>query len=327
VHTGRPDSELLPPPLLEALTDVTHAVLMPLLNESRTVALLLVCRGSASGFDAFDLETLAMLGNVAALALRNADLLSHAQEAVRAKSTFLNMAAHELRTPLSVVNGYVSMLNEGVLGDVPARWERPLEVIVEKSAELGSLIEDILVAARIEGGGMVAQRRTIDLRGVTAEAVERARGRVSLLNARIESVLPDGEVRVHADPLQLARILDNLINNALTYAHREPHVTVEVEGGEQPRVRVRDNGVGIAEDKREEVFQRFSRLQDTLLPQRSGTGLGLPLARDLAERNGGSLRLVQSVPGEGSVFELALPAASMEIRGRAQHRAELAQRS
>ena len=115
-------------------------------------------------------------------------------------------------------------------------------------------------------------------------------------------------VLVQADAEHVGRILDNLINNALTYCVGKPVVTLTVGGDEQPTVAVSDNGVGIPRDKRELVFERFVRLDDEQIGPVPGTGLGLYISRELARRHGGSLILEESAPGKGSRFLLRLPA-------------------
>jgi signal transduction histidine kinase len=114
-------------------------------------------------------------------------------------------------------------------------------------------------------------------------------------------------VLVQADAEHVGRILDNLINNALTYCVGQPRVTVSVSNLGQPTIAVSDNGVGIPAEKRELVFERFVRLDDALIGPVPGTGLGLYISRELARRHGGSLVLDESAPGKGSRFLLRLP--------------------
>ena len=121
---------------------------------------------------------------------------------------------------------------------------------------------------------------------------------------------PEEPVYVNADREQLARIIDNLINNALTYTLGQPWVrlTVSLDGG--PGLILEDHGVGIAKDKHEKIFERFFRIDDPGLGPQPGTGLGLFISRELSERHGGSLTLERSEVGKGSTFVLRLPAAT-----------------
>jgi len=235
-------------------------------------------------------------------------LFAEAQEASKSKSAFLSMAAHELRTPLSVITGYLSMLQDGTL--TPDKWERPLRVLIGKATELNSIVDDLLTAARIEGGTVPTDTKTLDLREMARQALARAEARAGLVRAEITYSEPDEPVAVNADREQLARIIDNLVNNALTYSSGRPWVrlTVVNEGG--PALVVEDHGVGIPRDKHDKVFERFFRIDDPGLGPQPGTGLGLFISRELADRHGGSLTLERSEVGEGSTFVVRLPAAS-----------------
>ena len=114
---------------------------------------------------------------------------------------------------------------------------------------------------------------------------------------------------VSADPAQVGSVMDNLINNALHYASDAPHIQVALRsvGADAAEIVVEDHGIGIAATEHEHVFDHFTRLADSATGPRSGTGLGLTIARELAERNRGCLELVRSAPGLGSVFRLRLP--------------------
>lgn len=306
--TGTPDRELLPPPLAEALADVRHAVMLPLTFNDEVVALLLVCRNASAGFDEDELATVRVVGTTAMLVLRNITLLQSAREEARAKSAFLSMVAHELRSPLGVIAGYISLLEDGAFGQMPDGSGDALAKCAEKTAELSRMIEDILAAARMEAGDGKAQRQLMDLRDAVLNAVRRARGRADLLTAEVAAEVEEQPVLVRADPAQIASILDNLVNNSLSYSDGAPWVRLSLcrRGGDAV-VAVADRGVGIADDKRDLVFERFQRLEQTFRDHRPGTGLGLPIARGMAKENGGDLVLRSSAPGQGSVFELRLP--------------------
>jgi len=114
-------------------------------------------------------------------------------------------------------------------------------------------------------------------------------------------------VLVKADREQLGRIVDNLINNALTYTTGPPWVRITVTDSEEPRLTVEDRGIGIASEHRERVFERFFRVDDPSVGPQPGTGLGLYISRELAQRHSGSLVLDRSEPGRGSTFILRLP--------------------
>jgi two-component system, sensor histidine kinase len=243
------------------------------------------------------------------------DLYAAAQESSRSKSEFLNMAAHELRTPLSVVSGYLAMLVEGSLGKAPDPWLMPLDMMTAKAGELNRIVDDLLLASRMDVGWLPEQLHVLDLRDAVDSARQRAEPRARLLKAELRTEGEANTVLVEADPVHLGRILDNLINNALTYCSERPVVTLVLAGGELATVEVRDNGVGIPEEKREAVFERFVRLDDSSIGPVPGTGLGLYISRELARRHGGYLELSDSKVGDGSIFRLRLPVAKTAGNG------------
>jgi len=233
------------------------------------------------------------------------DAAQRARVASETKSEFLRVAAHELRSPLSVLAGYLSLLSAGDLGKPPERWREPLEILTAKTAELNNVMDQLLEVARLDGDVMAPARQVIDLRDVIGEAVERARPRAALAGGEVDLELGAEPVRVMGDANQLAHVIDNLINNALSYSEDAPHVTVmTLAETSRAVVRVSDQGVGVADDMREAIFEPFRRGEHDDVP---GSGLGLYISRELARAHGGTLSLERSVPGKGSTFVLALP--------------------
>jgi len=234
------------------------------------------------------------------------ELLVQAQESSRAKSEFLNMAAHELRTPLAVVVGYLSMLSDGTFGELNPDCDRVLQILRQKGDELNRLVDDLLTASRIEAGTVPSRLTEYDLREVARQAVRKATPQAELLGADVHLELPEGPVFVQADPTHLARIVDNLVNNALAYSRGRPWVKVTVGTGQDAVLMVEDRGVGIPADMRERVFDQFVRIESAEEPLQPGTGLGLYISRELARRQGGELAVVDSEVGRGSTLALTL---------------------
>jgi PAS domain S-box-containing protein len=291
------------------LRDLQHTLTLPLVLAGSTMGVLVVARRRHHPFNREDALTLQLVGSVAALMMRNARLFAEAKEASRLRSDFLNMAAHELRTPLTVINGYLSMLNDGSLGEPPTRWRGPVELLAGKAGELGRLVDDLLLTSRLESGGLPARADHLDLCSVVEAAARRAAPRVDLVGGELKVRLPAHPVVVTGDPEQLSRVLDNLVNNALTYRRPDHPASVRLEvliDNGAALVAVEDRGRGVPADMRERIFERFVRADETT-DRTSGTGLGLYISQQLAQRHGGGVELQWSVPGEGSRFLLRLP--------------------
>ena len=304
---GRYDLSSMPPALRQALSDVRHTATLPLSYAGDVVAILVLSRRSDPPFGREDVETLRLLAGPAALALRNSFLYAQTHEAGRVKSDFLDMAAHELRAPLTVIGGYLSMLREEAFGPAPPSWSGPLEALELKVAELTRLVDDLLTAARLETGRINSVIEAVDLAEVAAQVAESSREPVELVS-------PERPVMVLIDRIQLRRILEQMVGNAIAYRRVDvpPAVRVEVsavDGAQLGRLTVQDEGRGMSPELAERVFERFQRIEDHDQPAVPGTGLGLYIARELTERHGGKLELEWTAPGRGSRFALYLPRA------------------
>jgi signal transduction histidine kinase len=181
--------------------------------------------------------------------------------------------------------------------------------VTAKSRELGNLIDNLLVTARLENPqAALAAATTIDLGEAVGQAADRAWPRAILAKGDVQLQVPRRHVLVMANAEALGRILDNLIDNALAYAHGSPKVRLIVSD-DKPIVRVEDNGVGIPAESRERIFERFFRVDGNGSSGSIGTGLGLYISRELATKYGGSLVLERSELGKGSTFALRLRSA------------------
>ena len=235
-----------------------------------------------------------------------------ANAAGEAKTAFLNLAAHELRTPLTVLTGHLSMLADGSHGRTPDSWKMPLRTVLAKAGELDRIVETLLHASQAEVDAIPVKGEVIDLRQVIDDAVTRARPRADLLRADISTAQAREAVMVEADRGQLGRVLDNLINNGLSYSAAPARLFIDLSTeSHRAVVRVEDSGEGIPEAQREQVFERFYRGAGPMVAKVRGVGLGLHISRQLAEHNGGSLVIESSTLGVGTVFALALPLAPL----------------
>ena len=224
----------------------------------------------------------------------------------RLKSEFLNIAAHELRSPLGIIRGYTSMLSEGMLPN-PDR-EVALSRITEKAEEMARLISEMLETARLETLGLELELEPVDLLEVVDNAVHAMR---PLMGPGHQFALaaPADDIAVVADKRRLTTMLTNLIDNAIKYSPAGGEIEIACDHDErEATVLVRDHGIGINAEQAHLLFTRFGRLVTPETSHIRGTGLGLYLARESARLHGGDIT-VSPTPGGGSTFVVTLPIA------------------
>src|SRR5487761_99261 len=261
-----------------------------------------------------DLKTAAALHDTQEKALvgRAAGLVAAGQ----AQRDFLRLVAHELRTPMAILRGYLSMIRDGSIGSLQAVLQ-VVPILEARAREMDSLIQQILEVAHVEDGRMVLEDRLIDLAELLQEAVERALPLAGPRH-RITASGPGHGLLVRGDPSRVLIILINLISNAIKYSPEGGEVCCSAEpDGDSVRVVVQDHGIGISEDDQRLLFTPFGRLAYGRASGIPGTGLGLYLARELARAHGGNIT-VTSREGRGSAFILTIPSAQVEGAVRSQ---------
>jgi GAF domain-containing protein len=234
-------------------------------------------------------------------------------EVDRLKSEFVATVSHELRTPMTAIKGYVDILTMGAAGVLDENQQHFLEIVRNNIDRLNILVNDLLDISRIEAGRVTLNPQAINLRDVAedilADALRRSQQEhkpmaLSLdAPAKVPLVMGDGE--------RIRQILGNLVDNALSYTQSNGTIRISIhkqnENGEL-QVDVQDNGVGIAPEYQSRIFERFFRGEHPLVLATPGTGLGLPIVRQLVEMHNGRIWMTSTgVPGEGSTFSFTLP--------------------
>lgn len=239
---------------------------------------------------------------------RERDEAERAGDLERTKAEFLRLASHELRGPLTVVRGYLSMLLDGSVGNPDPTTTRMLDTVQGKVSEMDRLITQMLEAARLEEARPMLKLERFDLGDVIEEAIRRMAPLDPEGRVRLEP--PATELPVEADRERLLTILTNLIGNALKYSPDGGEVTISTAALDgRLKTMVADRGIGIATRDLPSLFTRFGRVVPEQYATIAGTGLGLYLSRELARLVGGDVT-IESELGRGSTFTLDLPAAA-----------------
>jgi len=311
--------------LLQAL-GCTSALFVPLVARGRVLGVLgLFAATAGRRFGGEDLALTEEVGRRTALALDNARLYTRARDAVRASDEFLSIAAHELRTPVTIVTGLAQLLQRdrrrGSLDDV--RLDRALKLIAESSARLAALTDDLLDVSRLQTGHFSVRAEPVDLVSFVRALVERDAERLDE-RRRLTFGGDAAACVVNADPVRLEQVLVNLIDNAVKYSPDGGPVDVAVRragaagaaaagaaaaGGpaDGAIVEVRDQGIGVPPGAEATIFQPFGRAPNAAARQIRGMGLGLYLCRNIVERHGGRIWAESPGEGQGTTVRFWLP--------------------
>ena len=263
----------------------------------------------------------ASLRDTTRLAERLGDLRDEAEKANRTKSDFLAVMSHEIRTPLNVVLGMTELLRETALSEDQRGC---VDAVAGNSKLLRRLISNVLDVSKIESGQLALEEVSFDALSAIEDAVESLASRARAKGLRLLFDGPRPPVMLVADEMRLRQVVLNLVGNAIKFTE-EGIVSVAVACTPQPQgstrltIRVKDSGVGIGEEKLETIFERFVQGSTSTTRTSGGSGLGLHIARSLAELMGGSLE-VRSELGVGSVFtfQASLRDAGVAKRGHLQ---------
>jgi signal transduction histidine kinase len=227
------------------------------------------------------------------------------------KTEFVSLASHQLRGPLSVINGYISMIVDKDFGEIPAEMQEPIYRIARSSKALGLLINDYLDVAKIEKGEMEYIIQEINLKDLLTEITEEFKvvSEKNNLDFIFKHDCPN-ETTIKADQLKMRQIVSNVIDNAIKYTKKGfVEMSCKVEHDEI-KIIVKDSGIGIAPEKQSEIFNKFIRDENAMKMNVVGTGLGLFVAKVMLEAQGGEISVFSEGIGKGSTFTITFPQTS-----------------
>lgn len=228
------------------------------------------------------------------------------------KDEFLSVASHELRTPMTAIKGFVSMIEEGDYGQVSDVLRKPLHDIAISTDRLIKLVNDMLNISRIEAGRLKFSISDFFINDVLSEIVSSLQPIAKEKNLRLE--INDFEkIKVQGDEDKVKQILNNLIGNALKFTNKGSVTLSAQSKDEVVELLVTDTGIGIAQEDHDKLFGKFEQIPSQEAGTTVGSGLGLYIAREIARKMGGDVWLDSSSKEKGSIFIFSLPRAGMEI--------------
>lgn len=224
------------------------------------------------------------------------------------KGDFVSAVSHELRTPLTSIRGSLGLLVGGVCGKLPEKMDRLVKLANDNAERLSELINDLLDFEKLELGGMPFHFAPHNLRQVVMQALENNQGFAQKFNVKMElQFAQNTHLMVYVDDGRMIQVLSNLLSNAIKFSHPQGVVEVLVSHDEQfATIVVTDHGVGIAEEFKPRIFEKFSQADGSVTKKYSGTGLGLSIAKMMVEKMDGEIGFTSEF-GNGATFYMRMP--------------------
>ncbi|HEV7428281.1 MAG TPA: ATP-binding protein [Thermoanaerobaculia bacterium] len=297
-------------PLFDGLRTLLAAPLLE--REGEPAGLLMLAEKPNAAFTTDDETVLTQLAQMASVAVQNARLYREAQDANRAKDDFLATLAHELRTPMTGILGWVQMLkSEGVeQADVSAA----IEMIESSTRVQARLVEDLLDVSRIIAGKLRVDLAPVELRPVVEAVVEMFHARAEERSITVETEIEPRPLSVYGDETRLHQVIWNLLSNAIKFTPEGGRVRVELQSSESKAIlRVTDTGQGISPEFLPYVFERFRQFDNSTVRQQAGLGLGLAIVRHLVTLHGGQVVAASDGIGRGTTFTITLPLLAVRV--------------
>ncbi|MBL7155034.1 MAG: GAF domain-containing protein [Candidatus Portnoybacteria bacterium] len=321
--------------LIRDLEKLKTALAVPLLVKEKLVGLFLLgAKKSGDMFTNEDIKTLEAIAAQAAIAVENARLYEEMkdfsktlqkevnrqtkslreanirlEQLDKAKSEFISLASHQLRTPLSIIKGYISMILEGTWGETNKKQKEHLEKVYLSNERLIKLVEDLLTVSRIESGRLDFNFQPLALDNLTESMVKEfsqmsAKKGLYLKYLKPEKPLP----LVKVDSLKIRQVIQNLIENAIHYTKKGGATILLKAEKNKVRFSIQDTGIGISSEEQVTLFEKFSRGKEVTKMHTEGAGLGLYLAAKLIDAHQGKIWVESQGKGKGSTFYFELPA-------------------
>lgn len=290
---------------------------LPIVHKQKRIGVATVESARLNCFSQADLETAVRLTNHAAVAIANALLYQQVKAANQAKSEFVSMVSHELKTPMTSMRGYTDLLLSGMTGELTSQQRSFLETIAANIRRMSQQIQDLTDVSRIETGQLHIDPAPTAFSNVISETLQSVRALCDEKEIELQLELPADLPLVIADKERLVQVMTNLLSNACKYSPPQTNIYVDLKAdtlplGESDELTpmvvcsVQDEGYGIAPEDQKKLFSKFFRAEDPNIRKATGTGLGLSITKGIVELHGGRI-WVESQLGQGTRFTFAIP--------------------
>lgn len=318
------------------------ALVMPLRQGKGIIGYLFLGEHRSGSYTKYDLETVLTTSNELIIAIQNALSLHEVKElnatlqqridvatkALRSsnaqlkhldevKDEFMSMASHQLRTPLTSIKGYLSMVIDGDVGKITPQQEKLLQEAFNSSERMVHLIADFLNVSRLQTGKFVVEKAEIDLNELVRTEVRDLQVMAAGRNMKLQLEAPDEPLYTRADAGKLREVIMNFIDNAIYYSKADSTIVIKVTSDDNLiAFSVIDGGIGVPKDEQTRLFSKFFRATNARKQRPDGTGVGLYLARKVIAAHHGSI-IFASQEGKGSTFGFRLPRSKTAPKSQA----------
>lgn len=278
----------------------------PLMAGDQLLGTLSFASRTRDEFLARELEVIQIICRYVAAAYERLHLIRRLRDADRRKDEFLAVLAHELRNPLAPIRNSLHILRLNRQLDTATM--RVVEMMERQLNHLIRLVDDLLEVSRITRGKIELRKENVELAAIVRSAVETSRPLIEAAGHELTLFIPPQPLTVDGDPVRLAQVIANLLNNAAKYTDEGGQITLAVRrDGDFVNISIRDSGMGIPAEMLPRVFELFTQVELVSGRAQGGLGIGLTLVKSLVEMHGGTVQAYSDGPGEGSEFVVRLP--------------------
>ncbi len=225
----------------------------------------------------------------------------------RLKTEFISLVSHQIRSPLTAIKGYASMLTEDSFGKLNIEQETAVKRIYTSAQELSNMVEDFLNISKIEQGGLKYEFMRVDVCEIVKNLTGEMRIPAESKGLTLITKIPEKCLTIMADPTKIKQVFLNLVDNSIKYTHDGSVEISILQDGNRVKFYVKDTGMGMDENTMSKLFQKFSRGTEGGKVNTGGSGLGLYLAQEIAKAHKGEITVASDGVGKGSTFTVELP--------------------